>query len=185
VANRPDRLPRRRLRQASALVVGAAAAAVGALILGEYDFTGATPYFSGLLFGLVVAEVVLAVGRSGTRALAVGCAAESAGGMMWAAWISSGRGVAPIPTSAFLGAGLAAVLSGTWVAFATGRHPPRHPAGRSADGELADRHLVGGAAGEPGDPHQHGPTLGSAAVDGGHVGLDGDPGRHRLAPPAE
>ena len=41
------------LRAVLGLVCAAAAAGLGALILGEYEFTGSLPYVAGPLFGLV------------------------------------------------------------------------------------------------------------------------------------
>src|SRR5207237_3831698 len=80
-------------RAAVALVLGAFASAIGGLILGEYDFSGAMPYAAGLLFGLVIAEIVLELGRVRSwlvGAIAGGCVAGALG---WAAWISSGEGL--------------------------------------------------------------------------------------------
>lgn len=79
------------MRLALAVLAGAAVAALGALILGEYEFTGTTPYVAGVLFGLVVAEAMVTVARRGGRGLAVAAAALAGGGLLWAAWISSGR----------------------------------------------------------------------------------------------
>lgn len=79
------------MRLALAVLAGAAVAALGALILGEYEFTGTTPYVAGVLFGLVVAEAVIGVARRGGRELAAAAAVLSGGGLLWAAWISSGR----------------------------------------------------------------------------------------------
>ena len=39
------------MRLVLAVIAGAAVAAFGGLILGEYPFTGATPYVAGVLFG--------------------------------------------------------------------------------------------------------------------------------------
>lgn len=57
------------------LLGAAAASAFGALVLGEYEFTGTLPFLAGPLFGLAVGEVVVAVGRA--RALTVGMAAAA------------------------------------------------------------------------------------------------------------
>lgn len=111
-------------RQLVAVAVAAAVAAAGALILGEYDFSGATPYLAGLLFGLVVAEAALTVARGGTRPMAVAAALETAGGLLWAAWIFSGRGVAPFPASGFAAAAIGAVVTLVWVAMPSRRRRP-------------------------------------------------------------
>jgi len=102
------------VRLVLALVVGAATAALAALILGEYEMTGWTPYLCGVAFGLVVAEVVTSIARRSGPAVAVACAALAAGGMVWAAWISSGRDWSYVPGAAWVGVGLAGVLAVGW-----------------------------------------------------------------------
>jgi hypothetical protein len=93
------------------LVCGAAVAAAGALILGEYEFSGALPWFAGPLFGFVVGETVVTVGRA--RSMAVGAVTSliALGGITWAGYISSGDGLTPITTLAWVAAGLAAVVA--------------------------------------------------------------------------
>ena len=100
---------------AVAVLASASVAAIGALILGEYDMAGFTPYIAGALFGLVVAEVTLSIARVGTPLLAGTSAVLSGLGMLWAAWISSGDGVAPIPTGAYLGMLLSLIVAAGWV----------------------------------------------------------------------
>lgn len=89
------------------LVLGAAAAALGALILGEYEFTGSLPWVAGPLFGLVVGEVVVEVGRSRHLAVAVLTAGLSFGGIAWAGWIDSTQGIEPIKRLVWVSAALA------------------------------------------------------------------------------
>jgi len=94
-----------------ALVCAAAAAALGALILGEYEFTGSLPFVAGPLFGLVIGEVVVSVGR--TRAALVGglAAALAFGGIAWAGWIDSTQGLEPVKGLVWVAAGLAAATA--------------------------------------------------------------------------
>ena len=99
------------MRLVLALVAGAATSALAALILGEYEMTGWTPYLCGIAFGLVVAEVVTSIGRRSGPALAVACAALAGGGMVWAAWISSGRDWSYVPGAVWVGVGLAVVAA--------------------------------------------------------------------------
>lgn len=108
------------------MIAGEAAAAVGALILGEYEFAGAIPFVAGVLFGLAVAEVMMTVARAGTLRMAAWAGLMSGGGILWAVWISSGRGVAPMPTMGYVAVGLGAVVAGGWVALPSrGRGPRR------------------------------------------------------------
>lgn len=95
------------LRVVLALVAAALACALGGVILGEYEFTGLTPIPTGVLFGLVISEIVIEIGRVRAPALAVITAAMVAGALYWAAWISSGDGLKPFP-------------SGGWIAMACG-----------------------------------------------------------------
>jgi hypothetical protein len=85
-------------------VLGALVAAVGALILGEYQFEGLLPFGAGALFGLVVAEVVVEVGRRRTAPVAIVAGLSAAAGLVWAGWISAGSGLSPIPSGAWLAA---------------------------------------------------------------------------------
>ena len=93
------------------LLCAAAAAALGALMLGEYEFTGSLPYVAGPLFGLVIGEIVVGVGRS--RAVLVGLVAGALafGGLAWAGWIDSTQGLEPVKGLAWVAAGLGAATA--------------------------------------------------------------------------
>jgi hypothetical protein len=125
MATRPTQHPPSVRRQALAIVAGLAAMALGALIFGEYDLSGLTPFIGGALFGLIVAEVVLTVAGTGNRVLAAFSAACSGVGVYWAAWISSGRGIAPIPKRAYVGLVLSMILAAGWVLISSGRRKPK------------------------------------------------------------
>ncbi|MGH9178853.1 MAG: hypothetical protein ACRD0N_09910 [Acidimicrobiales bacterium] len=105
------------MRRVLALAAGAVAAAGGALILGEYELEGMTPVVAGVLFGLVVAEVVTAAGKRRDVPAAVASAAVSAAGMTWAAWRSTGPDEhwSLVPGMAWVGVGLAALAALAWV----------------------------------------------------------------------
>ena len=108
------------MRQPLAVAAGAFVAVVGGLILGEYPFTGWTPYVAGVLFGLVIAEVVVSIaGRQGAILGAV-CALLAAGGLAFAVWDDSGYGIRPIAVAAWVGVAIGAVVAGLrggwWVA---------------------------------------------------------------------
>lgn len=95
------------LRPAFGLICGTAAALLGALILGEYEFTGMLPFVAGPLFGLAVSEIVVSVGRSRSLLVAAPTAAVAFAGVMWAGWIDSSEGVEPIKALAWVAAVLA------------------------------------------------------------------------------
>jgi hypothetical protein len=104
------------MRQLLAVLVAAFAAALGALILGEYEMVGTTPYVEGVLFGLVIAEVVITVAKPRPSSPAVATALVApAVGMVWAAWISSGRDWDYVPSGAWVGAVLAPIAAAFWL----------------------------------------------------------------------
>lgn len=94
------------------LVCATATAALGALILGEYEFTGTLPYVAGPLFGLAIGEVVVGVGRDRSVPVAVAAAVLGFTGVTGAAAFGVSEGVAPITTAAWVAAALAALVAG-------------------------------------------------------------------------
>jgi hypothetical protein len=116
------------VRRVSALAATAMTAAIGALIVGEYELVGFTPYVAGMLFGLGVAEVELTVGRDARVPAAVAAAMLAAAGWVWAAWISSGQGVAPFPIGGWIGAVIAGAVGFGWVRWSGARGGSKRPA---------------------------------------------------------
>ena len=98
------------MRLALAVLAGAAVAALGAAILGEYQFDGLTGAAAGLIFGIFVSEAAVGVARRGSTALALLCAALTAAGLGWAIHASIGAR-ASIPSD---------VPNMGWVAVALG-----------------------------------------------------------------
>jgi len=107
------------MRPVLALVAGAAAAAFGAVILGEYPLTGLTGVIAGTLFGLAVAEIVLTAGsvewRGRERVGMVGVAVLTAFGVAWACWISAGHLWRYVPNGAWLGLVAGAAVGPWWL----------------------------------------------------------------------
>lgn len=98
------------MRRILALVAAAAVAALTALILGEYELTLGTSVAAGLVVGFGLPEVILGIARwRGAVPAALG-SLLAGGSIVWAGWISSGRGVAPFRATAWIGVALAAVL---------------------------------------------------------------------------
>jgi hypothetical protein len=85
---------------------------MGALILGEYEFSGATPIGAGVLFGLVVSEIVIEIGRTRHPFIGILTSAMVAGALGSAGWVSSGEGLRPFPNGAWLAMALGAVCAG-------------------------------------------------------------------------
>ena len=99
------------VRAAVGLGLAAALTVLGAFILGEDQFNGFLPLGAGVLFGLVVAEVAVEVGRRRTVPIAVLCAALAAAGLVWAGWISASEGLQPVPGGAWLAAAVGAAAA--------------------------------------------------------------------------
>jgi len=94
------------VRRILGAAVGALTAALGALVLGEYPFSGLVVLGAGILFGWFVAEVLVAVARwHGTGAAAVG-ALLAGGGLVWAAWISEGHDLGYLSVEGWLAVAL-------------------------------------------------------------------------------
>lgn len=93
------------------VVCGCVVAAFGALVLGEYEFTGLLPYVAGPLFGLAVGEVVVAVGASRASSVAVVASVLAFAGVVWAGWIDSSEGVEPLKALVWVAAALAAITA--------------------------------------------------------------------------
>jgi hypothetical protein len=115
------------MRQAVAVLVGAGVAAVAALILGEYELKGVMALVAGVLFGIVIAEVMVAVDKHPSTIVAILSGVYSAIAMAWSGWIAAGR------TWHFFGRGrwialvVAAVVAPLWVRSAGRRVPDTEP----------------------------------------------------------
>ncbi|MDQ6616186.1 MAG: hypothetical protein M3083_15960 [Actinomycetota bacterium] len=100
-----------RTRLVVGTVCGAALAALGGLILGEYPFTGVMPYIAGVLFALVVAEVMMSVSHQSGWGTAMAATVCTVGGLGWAVWISVGEGKVPIPIGGWVAVAIGAVVA--------------------------------------------------------------------------
>ena len=115
------------MRLILAWVAAAGIGAVGALILGEYTYSGVAVLLSGLFLGLFVAEGAVAVARHRSVTLGTGCALLAAAAMTWGGWISSGHRLSFLPGegwAAVVVAGAAAGLRAWWSRPAADSPPP-------------------------------------------------------------
>lgn len=112
------------LRTVLGLGCAAVVAALGALILGEYEFEGTLPLVAGPLFGLVVGEVVVGVGRSRGYWVALVAGTIAFAGIGWAGWIDSSQGVEPVKDMVWLAAALAAAVAAVRTMGLFARRPP-------------------------------------------------------------
>ncbi len=111
-------------RMVVGIVAGAAVAALGGWILGEYPFTGIMPYITGVLFALVVAEVILSVGRrEPNRMVGATAAVITAAGIGLAVWIQSTEGLVAIPPGGWVAISLGFVVALLRGGIRTGGRP--------------------------------------------------------------
>ena len=96
------------MRQVLGVVTGAVVALVAAVILGEYNFVGLTPWVAGIVVPLAVAEGCALVGGRRPRWLWAYAAVIGAAGLAWGVWLSTGRGLDPWPTGGWEAVGLGA-----------------------------------------------------------------------------
>jgi hypothetical protein len=78
------------VRLVLAVLAAAVVAALGAAILGEYQFNGVIGAAAGLILGIFVAEAAVAVSGRGSALLAGACAALTAASLLWAIHASIG-----------------------------------------------------------------------------------------------
>lgn len=105
------------MRSFLALVLGAVAAVVLALIVGEYPFAGLTPYLVAVVVPAVIAAVVVGTGRRHPDRMWALSGLLGGASIGWAVWISTGRGVDPFPTSGWIAITVAVAWPLTWGAI--------------------------------------------------------------------
>ena len=102
---------------------------LGALILGEYRLRGLLGAVAAVLFGVAIAEAMIAAARRPSAVLAGVGGALAASGFMWAAWIESGRDWGYVPGGAWVAAVVGGAASAVWIrSFGTrGSRSPAPP----------------------------------------------------------
>jgi hypothetical protein len=113
------------------VVVAVLVAAVGAVILGEYELSGGRPLLAGVLFGVTVAEVIASTAGPAPTAeddlhLLGTAPLITEAGLVWATWISTGHELERAATTAWIGVGLGMLASLLWLRSA-GRRGARIP----------------------------------------------------------
>ncbi|MEY2475543.1 MAG: hypothetical protein QOG87_858 [Actinomycetota bacterium] len=111
------------------LGVGAAivAAAFGGLVLGEYELKGAMVIVAAALFGVAVAEVLVAVARDAGSADAVLAGVLTGLGFAWSSWIQAGRDWGFVTGMRWAGVPVGVVAAALWVR-SSGRRAAGSPA---------------------------------------------------------
>lgn len=90
------------------MALGALVTALGALFLGEYEFDELLPIVAGPLLALIVAEVVVSIGKHRSKTMAAILATWGAVAVLLAGHLDT-NGVEAIKAGAYLSAGLAAL----------------------------------------------------------------------------
>lgn len=98
------------IRLLVAMTLGALVATLGALFLGEYEFDEWLPIAAGPLLGLIVAEIVVSLGRHRSPTMAAILAVWSATAVLLAGYLDTNVNE-PIKSGAYLSAGLAALAA--------------------------------------------------------------------------
>lgn len=101
-------------------------AALGAVILGEYELRGARPLYAGAIFGLAVGEVLATLVRRADPYLLAAAALLAEAGLVWATWISTGRDLGLASGTAWAGIVIGTVTAPLWLTSA-GRRATRSP----------------------------------------------------------
>lgn len=116
-----------------AMMLGALIALMGGLFLGEYEFDEWLPIVSGALLGLIVAEIVVSVGRHRSVALGLVVASWSVAAVILAG-IRDASADEPVKSGVYLSAALAGVAAfaraGEWSLRRTSKPEPESGSGR-------------------------------------------------------
>ena len=126
------------MRTVAALVAAALVALVAALIVGEYGVAGWVALMVGTVAGLVTGEIAASVARSRAWSIGVASGALAAAGVLWGAYLDSGRGVAPLGWEAFVTPAIAFIV--TVVSVRTYKFAPPNAA-EAIEGEEASERL--------------------------------------------
>jgi hypothetical protein len=98
-----------------AVVAAAVVAALAAVVLGEYELVGSRAIAAGLVFGIVVGEVLATLVRRADPYLLGAAALVAEAGLVWATWISTGRDLGEAAPVAWVGIVLGAVAAPLWL----------------------------------------------------------------------
>ncbi|MGH9076009.1 MAG: hypothetical protein ACRDY0_00885 [Acidimicrobiales bacterium] len=115
------------VRTLLAAALGAVLAALAAVILGEYSFSGAVPVLAGVAVPLAVGEAASLVAGGLSARGWLGVAAASVAALASGAWLSQGPGQAAIPAGGWLAIALGAVVP-TLLALGVARRRAPGPA---------------------------------------------------------
>ncbi len=134
----------RPMRLALAVVLGVAAAAAGAVVLGDYPLSGSVPWLAALIIPLLIGVVMTLVAGGHRPALWIATGPLAAGSVAWGVRIATGWGLDPVPASCWAAMAISLVWPLAWGLWCARRPAP------SVDGQLGDLRHPGRA--QIGDP---------------------------------
>jgi hypothetical protein len=115
------------MRHLLGVVAATLAAAFGGLVLGEYELKGAMVFVAAALFGVAVAEVLVAVARNAGLAQAALAGLLTGLGFAWSSWIQAGRDWGFVTGLRWVGVPFAVAAAALWVR-SSGRRAAGSPA---------------------------------------------------------
>jgi hypothetical protein len=115
------------MRHLLGVVAACVAGAFGALVLGEYELTGAMVVVAAVLFGLAIGEVLVAVSQRTSPLHAALAGGLTAGAFVWSSWIQAGRDWGYVSGLRWAGVPVGAVAAALWVR-SSGRRAAGSPA---------------------------------------------------------
>jgi hypothetical protein len=115
------------MRLVAAGVLGAAIAAVAAVILGDYPLSGAVPWFAAVVIPGVIGVTLTAVAGRYRSALWAATGPLSAASLAWGVRIATGWGLDPVPRAAWTAIAIGLVWPIGWAALSRTRRPTTTP----------------------------------------------------------
>lgn len=126
------------MRTVAALITAALVALVAALIVGEYGVAGWVALMVGTVAGLVTGEITASIARSRDWSIALASGVLAGVGVLWGAYLDSGRGVAPLGWEAWVAPLIAQAV--TVLSVRTYKFSPPNAA-EAVEGEEASERL--------------------------------------------
>ena len=97
------------MRPVAAALSGTAVAAAAAVVLGDYPLSGSVPWVAAVLIPLLIGTVMALIDSRHRPALWAATGPLAAASVGWGVWIAGGRGLDPVPASAWAAIALALV----------------------------------------------------------------------------
>lgn len=109
------------MRTLLAALAAAGTAALGGVILGEYTLANVVALVAGLLFGVVVAEAVVAVQRRPAPLATAAATVLTPMAWVWSLWISTGHHLGYASVAQWAATPVAGLAALGWIGFSRPR----------------------------------------------------------------